>query len=65
MKQKKLKNNKVVRYGFADPEMYRQLRRHRHTAIPDKKKQLSKRICRSSRSTGNADFYLPVLIQYC
>lgn len=63
MKQKKLKNNKVVHYGFADPEMYRQLRKHRHTVVPDKKKQMSKRICRSSHK-GNADFYFGSLIQY-
>ena len=63
MKQKKLKNNKVVHYGFADPEMYRELRRHRHTAIPDKKKQMSKRICRSSRSRANADCSFAVLLQ--
>ena len=55
MKQKKLKNGTTVSYGFSDPEMHKALRSRRRIVIADKKKQASKKICRSRKDS--ADFF--------
>ena len=52
MKKKKV-NDKVISYGFADPEMHKALRQHRHVIIQDKKKKGKKYACRTHNSAGS------------
>lgn len=52
MKKKKI-GDKVVSYGFSNPEMHKALRSHKHTVIEDKKKRNRKYACRAQRSAGS------------
>ena len=42
----KIKQGKRITYGFANPEMNKQLRTLGHKVVSDKKKQANKKACR-------------------
>lgn len=56
MKQKKV-NGQTVTYGYANPELHKQLRQCKSAVMIDRKKQSKKNACRSHRDrTG--DFFI-------